>query len=86
MSPRVLNWIITVVALLALIRLWETGGGIWWAVLVLMLLNAFVGAVANKAVEIDAKEFVVLFWRRFQLFVNSVCFTVSLAAILYSFR
>ena len=86
MSPRILNWIITVTALLALVRLWDAGGGIWWAVLVFMLLNAFVGAVANKAVEIDAQAFVVRFWRRAQLFVNCVCFTVSLAAILYTFR
>lgn len=86
MSPRVLNWIITVTALLALVRLWETGGGIWWIILVLMLVNMFVGATANKAVEIDAKEFVVRFWRRFQLLVNCICFTVSLAAILYTFR
>lgn len=86
MSSRTLNWVITITALLALIRLWESGGGIWWAVLVLMLLNAFIGAVANKAVEIDAKGFVVRFWRRLQLLVNSICFTVSLAAILYTLR
>lgn len=86
MSPRVLNWIITGVAFVALVRLWDRGGGIWWAVLVLMLLNAFVGAVANKAVEIEAQAYVVRFWRRFQLLVNSISFTVSLAALLYTFQ
>lgn len=86
MSPRVLNWIISITALLALVRMWDTGGGIWWAVLVFMILNMFVGATANKAVEMDAQQFVVRFWRRLQLLVNCICFTVSLAAILYTFR
>lgn len=86
MNSKNLNRFISVVAIVALVRLWTTGGGLWWATFVLLLLNAFIGAVAGKAVQIESKEFVVRFWRRAQLFMNSACFTVSFAGILSSFR
>lgn len=86
MSSRHLTWIISLTALAALVRLWSAGGGLWWILFLLMLANLFVGATASKAIEIEAKPFVVRFWRRAQLFVNVVCFTVSFAAILASFR
>jgi hypothetical protein len=86
MNSKRLNWIISLAAIVALVRMWPVGGGIWWIILFLLLVNLFVGATAAKAVEIESKDYVLKFWRRVQLFVNCVCFTVSFAAILYSFR
>ena len=86
-DAKLIRLIGSVLAVIAIIRLWGLSQYkiLWWAILVLFILDWVTGETVKTASKDGSKGDVIKFWVRPNMFISPSCLILSVIGILLTF-